>query len=240
MRCVNRNFVSLLAIAGMMVISPAFAQDAGPDVTTRKGTTTEAETASAQIELPSCLLELNLTQEQQNQIQTTMRRHEADIAVVWKQFSDCYMDAIRTEAVLQCVIEDNLNDAQRAQVRDQRRRVAQRQPAILVTPAAARQAADGPKSPIEEHPGLIGVALTPEQESAAEKLEESYGSSLRSHNRDIAELHTRLLSLEADKFVEIEKVLTADQLKKLCELRKSAPPVSRERVTSKNRTTRNQ
>ena len=48
---------------------------------------------------------------------------------------------------------------------------------------------------------------------------------LRSLNRDIQGLHTRLVSLEADKLVEIEKVLTKDQLAQLREHRQSAPAV---------------
>ena len=56
------------------------------------------------------------------------------------------------------------------------------------------------------------------------KVQEKYLSRLRSLNRDILGLHTRLVSLEADKLVEIEKVLTKDQLKQLREFRQTAPP----------------
>jgi hypothetical protein len=68
------------------------------------------------------------------------------------------------------------------------------------------------------------VSLTPEQEAAADKIQERYLGRLRSLNRDIQGLHTRLVSLEADKFVQIEKVLTKDQLKQLREIRQNAPP----------------
>ncbi len=38
--------------------------------------------------------------------------------------------------------------------------------------------------------------------------------------------HLFTSSLEADKFVEIEKVLTKDQLQELCKIRQSAPPTT--------------
>jgi hypothetical protein len=42
-------------------------------------------------------------------------------------------------------------------------------------------------------------------------------------NRDIQGLHNQLVSLEADKLVEIEKILTKDQLAQLREFRQAAP-----------------
>jgi preprotein translocase subunit Sec63 len=42
-------------------------------------------------------------------------------------------------------------------------------------------------------------------------------------NRDIEGLHARLLSLSASKMVEIEKVLTKEQLKDLRAQRQNAP-----------------
>ena len=77
------------------------------------------------------------------------------------------------------------------------------------------------------------MPLTPEQEAAADAIQEKYLSRLRSLNRGIQGLHNRLVSLEADKFVEIEKVLTKDQLKQLCEIRQSAPPTTPGEAASK-------
>lgn len=45
----------------------------------------------------------------------------------------------------------------------------------------------------------------------------------RSLNRDIQGLHTRLVSLEVDKLVEIEHVLTKEQLRQLREIRQNVP-----------------
>jgi hypothetical protein len=61
--------------------------------------------------------------------------------------------------------------------------------------------------------------LTPEQEDAADKIQQKYAGRLRSLNRDIQGLHTRLVSLEADKLVELEKLLTPEQLAQLREAR---------------------
>lgn len=68
-----------------------------------------------------------------------------------------------------------------------------------------------------------GVTLTDEQEAAAEKVQDKYRSQLRSMNRNIQGLHTRLMSLEADKLAEIEKVLTKDQLVDLRKYPLNAP-----------------
>ena len=66
------------------------------------------------------------------------------------------------------------------------------------------------------------MTLTTEQEAAADMVQEKYLSHLRSLNRDILGLHTRLVSLEADKIVEIENVLTKVQLEQLREMRQNA------------------
>lgn len=52
--------------------------------------------------------------------------------------------------------------------------------------------------------------LTPEQETAAEKIQQNYSSHLRSLNRDVEGLHNRLVSLEADKLVELGKIADED------------------------------
>ena len=44
--------------------------------------------------------------------------------------------------------------------------------------------------------------------------------------------HLFTSSLEADKFVEIERVLTKDQLQELCKIRQSAPSTTPGEVTN--------
>jgi len=104
--------------------------------------------------------------------------------------------------VLLTAIEDNLTDAQRQQVRDMRRKTAQGDsPSVSVAP----------------------ISLTADQEAAADKINAKYISRLRSLNRDITTLHNRLVSLEAEKIVEIEKLLTKPQLQTLSQIRQEAP-----------------
>jgi hypothetical protein len=215
-----------LAVAGGVAIGSAFAQE--PAATPVKPTSVVApvQSPSPQMSLPTCLEKLNLTPQQQAKIQEVVCDYDADVSSVWKQFSDRYLETIRTEAILLSAIEDNLTDTQRQQVRDQRRRVARHEKAIAATTVKAQQESAKPVSAVDEELAIVGVPLTQEQETAAEAIQEKYLSHLRSLNRGIQGLHNRLVSLEADKFVEIEKVLTKDQLKQLCEIRQNAPPTS--------------
>jgi hypothetical protein len=67
------------------------------------------------------------------------------------------------------------------------------------------------------------VSLTAEQEAAADKIQEKYHPQLHLLHRDIQGLHARLLSLEADKLVQIEKVLTKEQVAELRTHRANTP-----------------
>lgn len=220
------SFWRVLTIAGVLAIGTAYAQEpaATADMPNNPGPSTQ--TPSQQVALPTILEKLNLAPQQQVQIQDIVRDYDADIASVWKQFSDRYLKTIKTEAILLSAIEDNLTEPQRQQVRDQRRRVAQHEKALAGTKVKAKQETAKPVSAVEKELEIVGVPLTPEQEAAADAIQEKYLSRLRSLNRDIQGLHNRLVSLEADKLVEIEKVLTKDQLKQLSEIRKSAPPTT--------------
>ncbi len=233
MRHVITSSWRVLAIAGILAIGSASAREpaAAGGKPTNPDTCTQAQCQQAA--LPACLKKLNLTSQQQAQVQEIVRDYDADVASVWKQFSDRYLETIRTEAILLSAIEDNLTEAQREQVRDQRRQVAQHEKAIAGTNVKAKQKAAKPVRAVEEELAIVGVRLTPEQEAAADAIQQKYLSRLRSLNRNIQGLHNRLVSLEADKFVEIEKVLTTDQLKQLCEIRQSAPPTTPGETASK-------
>lgn len=179
--------------------------------------------APGEVAIPTCLEKLTLTQPQQEQIKQIVREYDADLASVWKQFGTRYLETVRTEALLLTAIEDNLTEAQRKQVRDQRRKTAQHQKSLAGTDEKPNQATTKPSGAVEEEIGIVGVPLTAEQEAAADKLQEKCLGCLRSLNRDIQGLHIRLVSLEADKLVEIESVLTPDQLRQLRENRQNAP-----------------
>jgi hypothetical protein len=224
----------LFAVGGLLAVGAAIAQEAGREgKPTNRDRSAPAQANAEPHALPVCLEVSQLTQEQRGEIQKIIRDYDEEIASVWKQFSDRYMETVRTEALLLSAIEDNLTEAQQQQVRQQRRRVAHREESLVGTKAAPNQSTEKPESAIEEQLAIVGVPLTPEQESAADKIQEGYLSRLRSLNRDIDGFHTRLVSLEADKFVEIEKVLTKDQLQELREIRQTAPAVTAKRAASR-------
>jgi len=150
--------------------------------------------------------------------------------MVWKQFSERYMQTINMESSLLAAIEDNLTEAQRKQVRDQRRKMAQHEKVIASTDTKVNQAkvkdneeTTKPTNAAEEGLATVEASVTDEQEAAADKVKEKYRGQLRSLNLDIQGLHPRLVSLEADKLVEIEKVLTKEQLAQLRTSRQNSP-----------------
>ena len=253
-RLTFRRVSSLLAVASVLAVAPAFAKDPaatevkptnkGPAIRAQaqpvqtgtenrpnnRGPATQSQAHSETSAIPECLEKLNLTPQQQDQIKEIVHNYDGSIGVVWKQFSDRYMQAICLESSLLAAIEDNLTDAQRQQVRDQRHKTAQHEKLIAATSTKVNQAKVAPNeettkpaSAAKEELAAVGVSLTDEQESAADKVQEKYRPQLRSMNRDIQGLHTQLVSLEADKLVEIEKVLTKDQLAQLRTHRQNAP-----------------
>ena len=207
------RFWLILAIAGVLATASGFAEE--PVVTAVKAITSgPSDPPSQRISRPACLEELNLAPRQRAQIRAIVVDYDADIAAV-EAIEHRYLETIRTEAILLSAIEDNLTEPQREQVRDQRRRVAQHEKAISRTSIKANQETAKPVSAVEGERSIIGVPLTPEQEATADAIQEKYLSTLRSSNRSIQGLHNRLVSLESDKFVEIEKILTEEQLKQL-------------------------
>lgn len=234
------NFASLkraaclVAVGGALALTPAFAAEPAPTDSKIKPANATAPAADAAI--PACLERLKLTQPQQAQAKEIVRKYDATLDAVWKQFGEKYMATVRTEVALLAAIEDNLTEQQRTQVRDQRRRVAHAEKALEGTNAKRNQATDKPADAAEQVIAGVGISLTDEQEAAADKVHQKYMGHLRSLNRDIEGLHTRLVSLEADKLVELEKILTKEQLAQLREGRQSvtgAPKVTTADKTSK-------
>jgi len=216
---------SLLAIVGVLTLTSASAKDPAKDAKSNsKGTAVRARDSSghpaAHSRIPSSLENLKLSQAQRDQIQEIVGKCDGEHAAVWKQFSERYMETISVECTLLAAIEDNLTDAQRKQVRGHRHQTAHSEKS---QGAANGQAIARPGNAAEEEITLVGITLTAEQEAAADKLQGKYLDRLRSLNRDIEGLHTRLVALEADKLVEIEKILTKEQLTQLHEIRQSAP-----------------
>ena len=104
-------------------------------------------------------------------------------------------------------------------MRNERRKVAHAEKALEGTNSKPNKATAKPADAAEQ--ATEGISLTDEQEAAADMIHQKYVGHLRSLNRDIQGLHTRLVSLEADKLVELEKMLTKEQLAQLREGRQS-------------------
>ncbi|OHB83698.1 MAG: hypothetical protein A2V98_07960 [Planctomycetes bacterium RBG_16_64_12] len=140
----------MLGVAGVLAIGSAFAQEPAATAVkpTNSGPSTQAQ--SQQVPLPTCLEKLSLAPQQQTQILEIVRDYDADVASVWKQFSNCYLETIKTEAILLSASEDNLTEPQRQPVRDQRRRVAQHEKAIAGTNVKAKQETAKPVSAVQE------------------------------------------------------------------------------------------
>jgi hypothetical protein len=241
-RIAFRALSCALAVAGALALASAVAKEPveGEFKANNPGISARANTPSEQVAIPECLEKLNLSQQQQDQVKEIVRDYDADIASVWNQFGVRYRDTIRMETLLLAAIEDNLTEAQRTQVRGQRRKVAQHEKSLAATNNKPNRATTVPASAVEESMAIVGVSLTPEQEASADKVQERYVSRLRSLNRDIQGLHTRLVSLEADKLVEIEKLLTKNQLEQLRELRQNAPPAVLKAESNKSAATKTQ
>ena len=146
------------------------------------------------------------------------------------------METVRSEVTFLAAVEDNLTESQRSKVREQRRKLAHAEKAMESTATKPNQAIAKPADPVEQAAAGAGISLTPEQEIAADRIHQVYAGHLRSLNRDIQGIHARLVSLEADKLVELEKILTPEQRVQLSHDRQAmsgAPKVSAADKTSK-------
>ncbi|MDB5385784.1 MAG: hypothetical protein JWM11_1430 [Planctomycetaceae bacterium] len=221
-----KNASRLVAIVGLLAITPAFAQEPTKKpvkpVPTKKVVVAVEAHADAHAEapvLPECLLKLKLDAPQQEQITAITQKYDQSIAQVWKQFGERYMQTIKLESSMLAAIEDNLTDEQREQVREERKNTAHSEKA---------HAKHGKhQGAAEKEIAAAGVTLTHEQEAAAGKVHQKYRDQLHSMNHEIHGLHARLISLEAHKLAEIEKVLTKDQLAQLRLDRQAAPAAAK-------------
>jgi len=187
------------------------------------GTAALAQQASPStpIRLPPVLEKLELSSQQRKEIEAIISKHDAAFATAWQEFSMCYQRTLKAEAFLLAAIEDGFTDAQRKQAEDQRRKqtllsLSREAP----SPSAANEPGKAAAAPSNET-SSSGVALTPEQVAATGKLQEKYHIHLGPMARDIHACHSRLLAIEMEKFLDIEKVLTKEQLKMLTEMLQS-------------------
>jgi hypothetical protein len=213
----------LLALAGVTFTYASAkepAEDAQPNIKSKRA---GAAAPAAEAALPECLEKLRLSPPQQSEVRGIMQKYDGSIAAVWHQFGGKYMAQVQAEVEMLAAIEDHLTEAQRTTVRDERRRTAHEEIVMQGTKSKPNQAKDKPADATEQVTAGAGITLTSEQEATAETIHAKYVGRLRSLNRDIQGLHTRLVSLEADKLVEIEKILTKEQLAQLRDSRLNVP-----------------
>ncbi len=205
---------SLLAVAGVLALAPVLARNpaAAEDKADPKAAATEAA-------IPECLAKLKLTTEQQQQVKDIVSKTDASLTQVWGEFSDRYTQMIKAEALMLSAIEDHLTEPQLMQVRTHRQRTAHHGRKMVTTTTTAAK----PATPAEKELAHDGVVLTAQQAAASDKIQEKYHANLESLHHEIQGLHARLLALESEKLVQIEKVLTKEQLAELKKNREMAP-----------------
>ena len=247
-KCVTlRRIVGLLAAGAVCASSNAMAQvqtkPGQPKPEQTAGVENKAlqkagqKTGATESAIPECMEKLKLSEEQQAKAKEIVRTYDTKLDVVWKQFGEKYIATIRTECLLLSAVEDGLTEQQRTTVQQQRRRIAHEEKALEGTSSRTSKASEKPADPVEQVVEGVGITLTPEQEEAADRVQQNYASHLRSLNRDIEGLHNRLVSLEADKLVELEKILTEQQLAQLRKSRQTttgAPKLSAIEQSARN------
>lgn len=218
-----RDCFRLLSLLGAVAFSGA--TEGLAQGTAEKPSLTSA--AAVPSDLSECIKKLNLTDKQDVQVKEIADKYDAAIKSVWQQFSEKYMQTIVAETTLMAAVEDGLTEEQRNRIRQQRRKLAQHEKLIEAHSGGSSRETSKPIEGVGDELAETGVTLTEEQEELADKLQEKYRPQLRALNREIQGLHARLLSLEADKLVSIEKVLTKEQLMQLREIRKAGPAVTK-------------
>lgn len=232
------TFACLALIGYSITTSPIVAKDSDD----AKSKTAKADSEGSS-ELPGCLEKLNLSDDQKGKAKEIAQKYNTKIEKTWKHFSEKYMETVRTEVALLAAVEDHLSDQQRDSVRSERHKSAHsdkdadkskssNEAAVNQSSAQNKQSSDKsdqanqkgnqnnaqPGAVVAEVQELVfsnGVTLTIEQEAIADQLTNKYIGHLRTLHREIHSLHNRLIALEADKLVELEKVLTKEQLTKL-------------------------
>jgi len=191
-------------------------------------------------ELPDFLTSLNLTSDQKDKIKAICNECDKDRENAWHRFDASYREAVGIEASMLASIEENLTEAQRKQIREQRERIARRHAMrderredrrerhdIGKNDAAKdtnkndtvkdnnRNDSNNKNDIVVEEITVVGVNLSPDQESTAENVRGSYSHRLHKLNRRISDIHAQLISMEVERLLKIEEILTKEQRQQL-------------------------
>src|SRR5690348_12625760 len=104
----GRRAAAALALCGLMAGAGllAFAADKKEDNAAEKPKATAKETNSEQPELPPVFRDLQLTPQQTEKIQETLKSHDSEIEKTWDAFQQSVATSIGLEAMLLVAIED--------------------------------------------------------------------------------------------------------------------------------------
>ncbi len=97
---------------------------------------------------------------------------------MWRQFGEKYLETVRTEVSLLAAIEDNLTETQRTKVRE----CGGSGPCREAIRGDNREAQSGngqTRRSAERAAAGADISLTPEQEAAADKVQQKYFGHLR-------------------------------------------------------------
>jgi hypothetical protein len=224
------------------------AKDSNASDKGNSGRVKSSSDSSKDEKLPAALENLKLSSQQRDQIQGIVREYDSDLDSAWQEFSDRYLQAVGMEASMLAAIEENFNDTQRKHIHKQRHKRAmsgksaskddKNEKGTIKTDAGNAKKATGTAKSNEEKGDdadvveevvIVGVSLTPDQQAAADNVHSKYFDRLRTLDRDIEHLHSRLVALETERLVKIEKILTKDQL---AQLRKHHQTSQAEKVSS--------
>jgi hypothetical protein len=187
-------------------------------------------------DLPSCLSKLKLTDDQKTKAKEVVQKYDDKIDKVMKHFSAKYLETVETEAALLTSVEDILSEQQRENIRNERRKAAHSDKDTDKSDAAKSDdkskavASNDTKSgkpavvveEIDEITFNNGITLTVDQEVIADRITTKHMAHLRALHRRVHSIHNRLIALETDKIVELEKLLTKEQLSQLRQDRQAA------------------
>ena len=205
-------FCSLLLFAALVFQSKADEKDSSGKSKPQKSS-----------EIPKFILDLKLSAEQQEKIQATIQKSDAQIAEAWDEFQAQITKSVMMEALVLAAIEDGLSDVQRESVREQRSRI------YKTTPSSNEKPKTSPKKAPDDADAetqIVGIALSSAQQAEADKVHSNYADRLKALRDETHALHWRLVALEAEKLASVEKLLTVPQLQLLREGRKNPPSVA--------------
>jgi hypothetical protein len=194
----------------------------------------DSDDAAKKSDLPRCLSKLKLTDDQKSKAKEIVQKYDEKIDKAMKHFSNRYLETVETEAALLTSVEDILSEQQREKIRNDRRQVAHSDKdsdnAAQSDDKSKATSSKDTKSnksvvvveEIDEITLANGVTLTVEQEAIADRITNKHMAHLRALHRRVHAIHNRLIALETDKIVELEKLLTKEQLSELRQDRQAA------------------